>query len=217
MPTFPDPEDRLVLEPDCGRCPDLADCRDRIAWGNGPRDAEVMVVGEAPAAGADPEDGDSSVDPWRGGNRTGVAYTSAHSGRRIRELLAGVGYPEAFYTNAVKCFPADPEDPSTNREPTAAERERCRDHLLTELDAVDPAVVVPTGKHATTSLFAAADRDLDRFLDAVLAPVSLPELGVTALPLLHPSYQAVWRSRLGFSDAAAYRSAVGDRLDDCVP
>jgi len=215
MPAFPDPEDRLVLEPDCRRCPALVDCRDRIAWGTGPRDADVMVVGEAPAAGAAPDE-NSAADPWRGGNRTGMAYTSAHSGRRIRELLAAAGYPDAFYTNAVKCFPADPEDLSTNREPTAAERERCRDHLLAELDVVDPSVVVPTGNHATASLFAAGGRALDGFLDSVLTPVSLPDLDVTALPLLHPSYQDVWRSRLGYEDAAAYRAAVEDRLDECT-
>ncbi len=210
MPAVPDPEDRLVLEPDCERCPALADCRDRIAWGNGPRDADVLVVGEAPAAG------DPDRDAWRGGNRTGLAYTSAHSGRRIRDLLAAVGHPDAFYTNAVKCFPADPADPTTNREPTPEERAACRAHLLTELDVVDPAVAVPTGKHATTSLFAAADRDLDGFLDSVLEPVALPTLGVTALPLLHPSYQDVWRSRLGYDDAAAYREAVAERLAECL-
>lgn len=214
MPAFPDPEDRLVRDPDCRRCPALVDARERIAWGNGPRDAAVMVVGEAPAAGRP-----AGADPggrWRGGNRTGLAYTSAHSGRRIRGLLASVGHPDAFYTNAVKCFPADPDDPSTNREPTAEERRTCRDHLLAELDLVDPAVVVPTGRHATTSLFAAAGRDLDGFLDAVLTPVDLSALDVTALPLLHPSYQDVWRGRLGYEDAAAYREAVGERLADCL-
>lgn len=227
MPSFPAPEDRLVLEPDCERCPALADCRDRIAWGNGPRDADVLVVGEAPAAGVEPRStdnasgdepraGDPDRDAWRGGNRTGLAYTSAHSGRRIRDLLAAAGHPDAFYTNAVKCFPADPEDPATNREPTPEERATCREHLLTELDVVDPAVAVPTGKHATTSLFAAADRDLEGFLDAVLDPVALPTLEVTALPLLHPSYQDVWRARLGYDDAAAYRDAVRERLDDCL-
>jgi uracil-DNA glycosylase family 4 len=210
MPAFPDPEDRLVLEPDCQRCPKLAESRTCIAWGNGPRDADVMVIGEAPAAG------DDGAERWRGGNHTGMAYTSTHSGRRIRDLLAAAGHPEAFYTNAVKCFPADPEDPSTNREPTGEERASCRDHLLAELELVDPSVVVPTGKHATASLLSAAGRNLDGFLDAVLEPVELPELGVTALPILHPSYRNVWRGRIGYDSAAAYREAVRERLADCL-
>jgi hypothetical protein len=73
-----------------------------------------MVVGEPPAAG-DPDD-----PTWSGGNRSGLAYTSRHSGRRIRTLLASVGVvgrrptargtsfravDDAFYTNAVKCSP----------------------------------------------------------------------------------------------------------------
>ena len=93
-PTPPDPDDALVLAPDCRRCPALVDARDRITWGNGPRDADALVVGEAPAAG-DPDDAE-----WPGGNRSGLAYTSRHSGRRVRSLLASVGLDgRAFYLN----------------------------------------------------------------------------------------------------------------------
>jgi len=212
MAEFPDPDERLVLAPGCDRCPDRCDSRTRIAWGNGPLDADAVVVGEAPAAG----DPDETAAPWHGGNHTGMAYTSRHSGRRIRDLLASADYPDAFYTNAVKCFPADPADPTTSREPTAAERATCRGHLLTELERVDPAVVVPTGRHATASAFAAAGLELDGFLDAVLEPRALPGLEVTAVPLLHPSYRDVWRPRLGYETAAAYRDAVADALDEAV-
>ena len=94
-PAFPEPDSALVLEPNCERCPALVDCRNRIAWGNGPEDADVLVVGEAPGAGV------PDADRWQGGNWTGLAYTAEHSGRRIRETMATVGYPDAFFTNAV--------------------------------------------------------------------------------------------------------------------
>nr|WP_305882686.1 uracil-DNA glycosylase family protein [Haloplanus ruber] len=197
-------DDALVLDPDCRRCPALVDARDRIAWGNGPTDAAVVVVGEAPAAG------DPDAEAWAGGNRTGLAYTSRHSGRRVRSLLASVGVDDAFYTNAVKCFPADGD--GSNREPTDAERSNCRAHLQTELDRVDPSVVLATGKHATVTLFAAAGRELDGFLDLVLDPVDV--LGTTVVPLLHPSYADVWRSRLGY-DREGYRVALAAVLRDC--
>lgn len=215
-PPFPDAADRLVLEPDCERCPALVGCRERISWGVGPHDADVMVVGEAPGAG-DPD----REDPWRGGNDTGMAYTAAHSGRRIRETMRRAGVPEAFYTNAVKCFPCretgdgDGGGDRTNREPTAAERRRCRDHLRAELDTIDPRVVVATGRHATLSVLHAADRgdELDGFVESVLDPVDCPALGVTLLPLLHPSYRDVWIARLGY-DYPEYVAAVRDRLGE---
>ncbi|MUW15346.1 uracil-DNA glycosylase, partial [Halorubrum sp. CBA1125] len=171
--------------------------------------------GEAPAAG------DPDAERWRGGNRTGRAYTSRHSGRRIRRLVADCGYADrAYFTNAVKCYPRDETaDRETNREPTAAERRRCRDHLRAEVETVDPAVVCPTGRHATVSTLALTDRSLEDvangFLDAVLDPVAVPMAGAerVVLPLLHPSYRDVWAPRLGYDDGDAYREAVERALD----
>ena len=197
MPAFPDPDSRHVLVDDCQRCPALVDGRECIAWGNGPLDADLVVVGEAPAGG------DPDAAQWRGGNWTGMAYTSRHSGRRIRELLADAGYgPErCYFTNAVKCFPAENPDAEapTNREPTPSERAHCRPYLRTEIETVAPSAVVTTGKHATQSVLAFADSDVDGFLESVLEPIDCPPLGTTVIPLLHPSYQEVWLDRLGYS------------------
>lgn len=204
MPRFPDA--RNVLLPGCARCPGLAACREHISWGNGPLDAEVMVVGEAPAAGS------PAADRWQGGNHTGMAYTSRHSGRRVRDLFDALGY-EPYYTNAVKCFPQIPDDPTTNREPTPAERRRCGVHLRAEIAQVAPQIVVSTGKHATMSILGLEGRSLDGFLDSVLDSIDCPELGVTLLPILHPSYQDVWLSRLGY-DAASYRDTIAARLSE---
>lgn len=75
----------------------------------------------------------------------------------------------------------------SNREPTPTERANCRPHLRTEIDRVEPEVVIPTGKHATTSVLAFEDRRVESFLDLVCEPVDCPTLGLTALPILHPS------------------------------
>jgi uracil-DNA glycosylase family 4 len=100
--------------------------------------------------------------------------------------------PPSKCTNAVKCFPCD--GAGSNREPTAAERANCRPYLREELATVAPDAVLTTGKHATASVFAMDDRSVDGFLDLVLDPV---ETGVgRVVPLLHPSYQAVWLARL---------------------
>jgi uracil-DNA glycosylase family 4 len=202
MAAFPEPDSRNVLAAGCQRCPALVESRECISWGNGPLDATLVVVGEAPGAG------DPDADRWQGGNWTGMAYTSRHSGRRVRDLLADAGFGgDCYFTNAVKCFPADPDDPTTNREPTAAERANCRPYLRTEIETVAPDAVVATGKHATKSVLSMVDRDLDGFLDSVLDPVTLPSLDTTLVPLLHPSYQGVWIPRIGHTPES-YRETL---------
>ena len=209
MPTYPDSDARLVLEADCRCCPTLVESRECISWGSGPLDANLVVVGEAPGAG------DPDADRWRGGNWTGMAYTSRHSGQRVRELLAdaGFGHEACFFTNAVKCFPSD--GAGSNREPTAAERANCRPYLRRELETVDPAVVVPTGKHATKSVLALDGATLDGFLDSVLDPIACPSLDVAVVPLLHPSYQDIWLRRLGYTPES-YVDAIAETLGSIV-
>ncbi|MFC7204861.1 uracil-DNA glycosylase family protein [Haloferax namakaokahaiae] len=190
-PEFPDPADALVLDADCARCPALVECRNRISWGVGPRDATIAVVGEAPGAG------NPDADRWQGGNWTGMSYTAQHSGRRIRETMAAVGYEDGvFYTNAVKCFPSDGE--GSNRAPSAEEKANCLDHLVAELEAIEPNVVIPTGRHATESVFSLDGESLGGFLETVLEPVESERFGYTVVPLLHPAYRDVWLSRLGY-------------------
>jgi len=195
VPQFPD--SRHELAADCRRCPELAESRTCISWGNGPLDATVVVVGEAPAAG-DPE-----AEQWQGGNRTGMAYTSRVSGRKIRTLLsdAGFGHEDCYYTNAVKCHPPD------NRDPTSEELANCRSYLVEEVETVAPDAVLTTGKHATETVLALDDDALDGFLDSVLEPRESEALGVTVVPMLHPSYQEVWLSRLGY-EREGYIAAI---------
>lgn len=187
MPTFPDARNDLTS--DCRRCPELVESRDCISWGNGPLDASVVVVGEAPA------EGDPDADQWRGGNLTGMAYTSRASGRKIRDLLAdaGFGHEACYFTNAVKCHPPG------NRDPTEQELANCRPYLVEEVETVAPDAVLTTGKHATETVLALDGDTLEGFLDSVLEPRTSDALGVPVLPLLHPSYQEVWLSRLGYS------------------
>lgn len=195
---FPDPDRRNPLAEDCRRCPALCEARTRISWGVGPLDASLVVVGEAPA------EGNSDACDWRGGNRTGMAYTSRASGRKVRAIVADLGYAgDCYYTNAVKCHPPG------NRDPTDAERANCRPYLVDEIAQVAPDAVLTTGKHATASVFGADGGSLDGFLDRVLEPVETT-LG-TVVPLLHPSYQEVWLSRLGHT-RESYLAALDARL-----
>jgi len=205
--TYPDPATKHQLAAGCRRCPALVESRECISWGNGPLDATVVVVGEAPGAGT------PDADRWQGGNWTGRAYTSRHSGRRVRELFADLGYgpDELYFTNAVKCFPSD--GAGSNREPRERERANCRPYLVAEVEQVAPDAVMATGKHATRSLLAVEGRDLDGFLDAVLDPIACPTLGAPVVPLLHPSYQEVWLSRLDHT-RESYLEAIGEAIEE---
>ena len=205
-PPFPDPDTRHVLESDCARCPALADARTCISWGQGDLDAELAVVGEAPGHGA------PVADQWQGGNHTGMAFTTRHSGRLVRSLVARLGYDvdECYFTNAVKCLPADGD--TDTRPPTPTERANCRHHLVAELEQVAPRVVLSAGKTATSSLFALDDRSLDGFLDHVGTPTYSATLETAIVPILHPSYEAVWRARLGYEDREAYAAALRETL-----
>lgn len=202
--TYPDPSDRNRLADDCKRCPALVESRTRISWGVGSTTATLVIVGEAPGAG------DPDADRWKGGNHTGMAYTSRHSGRRIRTLFRSLGYApgELYFTNAVKCFPGDGN--GSNREPTETERTNCRPYLLGEIETIEPSCVVPTGRHATESLLSATGRTLDGFLETVLEPIET-ERFPPIVPVLHPSYREIWVDRLGY-DADGYERAIGETL-----
>ncbi|GAA0261629.1 uracil-DNA glycosylase [Halobacterium noricense] len=205
MAEFPDPDTRHVLDAGCERCPALVESRNCISWGQGSLDADLVVVGEAPGAGG------PDAEQWRGGNYTGLAYTTRHSGRRVRDLAADLGHPDAYFTNAVKCHPPE------NRDPMPDERETCAGHLETELAEIEPTAVLATGKHATASLLSLADHALDGFVSTVGdcvhegRPLDWPGFDAALVPALHPSYEDVWLSRLDLS-RAEYVAGLRDAL-----
>ena len=205
MVSYPSPSSVNPLAETCTRCPALVKARERIAWGNGSTDAALVVVGEAPGEGT-PE-----ADRWQGGNWTGMAYTARHSGRKVRRLCADLGYgkDDLYFTNAVKCFPAGE---TGNREPTTAERSNCRPYLVQEIDEIGPEATLATGTHATRSLLANEPIEVDGFLDLLIDPIDCASVGTTVVPVLHPSYQEVWLSRLGYT-YEEYVEEIRETLD----
>ncbi|PSQ25460.1 uracil-DNA glycosylase [Halobacteriales archaeon QS_9_67_15] len=110
----------------CERCPTLVECRSRIVNGVGPTDADLLFVGEAPG-----ESEDEQGEPFVG-----------RSGDVLDDGLRDVGLDrgDVRITNCVRCRPPD------NRDPTDEELGNCRGYLGTEIDRIDPAVVVTLGK-----------------------------------------------------------------------
>jgi DNA polymerase len=152
--------------------------------GEGPADARVMVVGEAPGRFED-----ESGRPFVG-----------RAGALLDELLAEAGLrrDEVYITNVVKARPPG------NRDPTRAEVEHWMPVLEEELALVAPGVVVPLGRHALAH-FAPGAKIGDVHGRAVV------EGGRTLYPLYHPA-AALRSTKLRetlFADARGLRAAIG--------
>ena len=108
-------------------------------FGEGPRRARLLLVGEQPG---DVED------------REGAVFVGP-AGRVLDEALKGAGLArsEVYLTNAVKHFKFEQRGKRRlHKKPGAKEIEACRPWLASELDAVRPAVVVCLGATAANSV-----------------------------------------------------------------
>lgn len=117
----------------CRRC-GLCHSRTQVVFGDGPLNAGLFVVGEAPGFNED---------------REGLPFQGA-SGMLLERLLASIGLDRrsAYLTTLVKCrTPGTPP-----RQPRPAEVNACREYLMSQLAAVDPKVVVALGDLASRVL-----------------------------------------------------------------
>lgn len=107
---------------------------------NGPPDARIMLIGEAPGR--------------LGAERTGVPFAGDASGRRLDALIAAAGWSRAdlFITNAILCNPQD--DAGHNRAPRPAELVKCRPWLAAQIETINPLLIVALGAVALKSLAA---------------------------------------------------------------
>jgi uracil-DNA glycosylase family protein len=113
----------------------------QTVFGEGPRGAELMLVGEQPG---DQED------------RQGHPFVGP-SGRLLEEALAtaGIDRRRVYVTNVVKHFKFSRVELTKRRlhkKPTAAEVRACRPWLEAELQVVRPKVIVALGATAAHAL-----------------------------------------------------------------
>ena len=96
--------------------------------GEGPEDAGLMFIGEAPGYRED---------------RQGRPFVGA-AGQFLEQLLASIGLTreQVFITNMVKCRPPN------NRDPFPAEVAACRNYLDRQIEVLQPKVVLTLGRHS---------------------------------------------------------------------
>lgn len=123
----------------CERCVLHKISRVNCIPGEGPQDAQIMLVGEA--LGKEEE--------LYGRNFVGPA------GRMLDDILIKVGLDRSkmFINNTVRCrTTAEPGSGKENRAPTDEEINACAIYLDKEIDAVKPKVVVPLGNVALSRI-----------------------------------------------------------------
>ncbi len=109
----------------CQRCP-LHRARRKAVPGEGPADAEIMFIGEAPGFHE---------------NVQGRPFVGA-AGQFLDELLHSIGLrrEEVYITNVVKCRPPG------NRDPEPEELAACEPYLDRQIKAIRPKVIVTLGR-----------------------------------------------------------------------
>ena len=102
--------------------------RKKSVPGEGPAQAEIMLIGEGPGF-YENEQGRPFVGP---------------SGQFLEELLqkAGLKRAEVFISNVVKCRPP------SNRDPQPDELAACRPYLERQIEAIQPKVIVTLGRYS---------------------------------------------------------------------
>ncbi len=121
---------RVVAE-SCTVCA-LAETRTKVVFGVGADNADLMFVGEAPGRNEDLQ---------------GEPFVGA-AGRLLNSLLdeAGLARDRIYIANVLKCRPPG------NRDPRPDEIDSCKGYLASQLELVDPRVVVTLGNFATKLL-----------------------------------------------------------------
>jgi uracil-DNA glycosylase family 4 len=169
----------------CTACPAMAGRARVLSARNGPLDARVLFVAEAPGR--------------LGADRTGVPLTGDQAGRTFGRLLTEAGWCRAgvFVTNAVLCNPRDAH--GANRPPSSAEISRCSGHLRRQLELVQAPIIVTLGQTALRALDRIESHGLTLARD--VGKVT-PWRGRILVPLYHPGPRAMIRR--------SYTQQVGD-------
>lgn len=149
-----------LFDPNCTACPLHQGVKHVCIPGDGPQNAEVIVIGEAPG-GKEDYQGKPFVGP---------------SGQLLRHELSRAGFASVYYTNVVKCRPPD------NRDPTPAEIKACRPYLDAELLAIKAKHIITAGRFSSKSVLKCAR--ITQQHGQIVEMVA----GRKGMPLYHPAF-----------------------------
>jgi DNA polymerase len=153
-----------VLEAEVASCTKCALCttRSTTVFGSGNKQADWMLVGEAPGQMEDEQ---------------GLPFVG-NAGLLLTEMLRAIGLTreEVFITNILKCRPPN------NRDPHAGEVESCNDYLQRQQALIKPKIILAVGRIAAQTLLK-TDTPLSRLRGKVHTFNNTPVVVV-----YHPAY-----------------------------
>ncbi len=122
------------LEKACNNCKKCKLCNGRknVVIGTGNRNAKIMFIGEGPGA-----DEDTQGIPFVG--KAGQLMNKAFEG-------LGIKREEVYIANIVKCRPPQ------NRNPEKDEADACRDYIETQINLVNPEIIILLGNVALKNI-----------------------------------------------------------------
>jgi uracil-DNA glycosylase family 4 len=119
----------------CLHCPALVAERHHVVWGSGPRQARVLMMGEAPGFNEDMQ---------------GIPFIGA-AGRIKDQCLADSGLTKtagpAHIMNTLMCRPPG------NRDPEPQELENCSPWVVEHIASVNPQAIICFGRFALAKFF----------------------------------------------------------------
>lgn len=147
----------------CERC-SLHASRRQTVFGVGNRNADWMIIGEAPGA-----DEDRQGEPFVG-----------KAGLLLNEMLRAAGFArsDVYIANILKCRPPN------NRDPRPEEVAACADYLHRQVELVAPKLILAVGRIAAQNLLH-REEPVGRLRGEVH---HLDPLGVPVVVTYHPAY-----------------------------
>lgn len=123
-----------ALEQTCQACKncDLCHTRHNVVFGVGPKNADIMFIGEGPG-----EQEDLQGEPFVGA-----------AGKLLDEMLSiiDLGRHNCYIANIVKCRPPK------NRDPQEVEQQACIDYLRNQVALIQPKIIVCLGRISAKKL-----------------------------------------------------------------
>jgi len=116
----------------CRDC-ELANYRTKVVPGEGPEDADLLFIGEAPGWNEDQQ---------------GRPFVGA-AGEFLDQLLGSIGLSreQVYIANVIKCRPPQ------NRDPLPAEIRACSKWLDRQVEIIQPKIIVTLGRYSLAKYF----------------------------------------------------------------